>query len=218
MGTLQNAFAVMAGRIVFQNLSENAVLWTQLRKLIKTVSYKTGDFTLASGQKSTFFLDMKKAMYQPEGLFSLAELLAPVLKAYWPDVRQIGGLATGAIPLVVIVSIRSYLEYYAGVPAAEVRRGSVINSFFVRKEVKDHGVPQEIEGCFIPGLPVVLFEDVTTTAGSLLKVVRTVRAQGSEVLGAITVVDRLQGGRENLKAEGIELLSLYTIDDIRHAS
>jgi orotate phosphoribosyltransferase len=94
-------------------------------------------------------------------------------------------------------------------------RGRRIDAFFVRKEVKDHGTAKLIDGNFAAGSKVVILEDVTTTGGSAMKAVKAVRDQGGKVDKIVTIVDRLEGARENLKKEGLELVSLFTNDDFK---
>src|SRR5438874_169581 len=86
--------------------------------------------------------------------------------------------------------------------------------FVVRKETKDHGTEQKIDGNFTPGSTVILFDDVTTKGGSVMRAVRAVRARGARVAKIITLVDRLEGASENLGKEGIELVALYTTRDL----
>ena len=90
-----------------------------------------------------------------------------------------------------------------------------IDGFIVRKEKKGHGTDKKIDGNFRPNSNVVLFEDVTTRGGSVMEAVRAVRAQGATVKKVITIVDRLEGAAENLEKEGIELVAIYTINDLR---
>jgi len=172
----------------------------RLLEIIKAQSLLTGSqFTLASGQRSSFFFDMKKTMFHPEGAALAADLMFELM-AGDADVEAVGGLEIGAIPIALAVALRSWPE-------------RPISAFFVRKAPKDHGAIKLIDGQFRPGSKVILFEDVTTTGGSVMKAVRAVRDQGCTVKKIITIVDRGEGAPENLKKEGLELVSIYTMDD-----
>jgi orotate phosphoribosyltransferase len=173
----------------------------QLRQLIKSQSLLTGDFTLASGQKSSFFLDLKKTMFHPQGAALAAEIILGMIRDD-TDVEYIGGLEIGAIPIVVAVAAASWPQ-------------RPIKAFFVRKAVKDHGAAKLIDGQFRAGATVILFEDVTTTGGSLMKVAQAVREQGCRIKKVLTIVDRLEGATENLKREGLDLVPIFTMDELR---
>ena len=172
----------------------------RLRDIIARESLLTGDnFTLASGKSSGYFFDMKKTMFHPEGASLTADLIFEAIKDD-KDVAYIGGLEMGAVPVIAGVCLRSWPE-------------RPISGFFVRKQVKDHGTAKLIDGRLEPGSRVILLEDVTTTGGSVMKAVEAVRSQGCNVKKIVTIVDRLEGARANLKKEGLELVALYTRDD-----
>lgn len=137
-----------------------------LRQIIKAESFLKGDFTLASGQRSTYFLDLKKTMFHPQGAALAADILFQMIRN--DDIQYIGGLEVGAIPIVTAVAARSWPE-------------RPIKAFFVRKALKDHGTSKLIDGQFAPNSNVLLFEDVTTTGGSVMKAVEAVREQGCTV-------------------------------------
>jgi len=174
----------------------------RLLRIIKAQSLLTGaEFTLASGQRSGFFFDMKKTMFHPEGAALVGDIIFDMI-AGDVDVQYIGGLEIGAIPMAVSVSARSW-------PTRP------INAFFVRKAPKDHGAINLIDGQFRPNSKVILFEDVTTTGGSVMKAVRAVRDQGCTVKKIITIVDRCEGAAANLKKENLELAAIFTMDDFK---
>lgn len=173
---------------------------SRLRDIIKAESLLSGGaFTLASGRPSAYFFDMKKTMFHPEGAALLGDLLYEAVKGD-RDVDYVGGLEIGAVPLAALVAQRSASE-------------RPLQGFFVRKQPKGHGTDKLIDGRFDGGRPVILFEDVTTTGGSVMKAVEAVRAQGGTVKKIVTIVDRLEGARDNLAKEGIELVALFTRDD-----
>ena len=174
----------------------------RLLEIIKANSLLTGSqFTLASGQRSNFFFDMKKTMFLPEGASLAADLIFELMAAD-TDVEAVGGLEIGAIPIAVAVAARSW-------PTRP------INAFFVRKAAKDHGAINLIDGQFRPGSKVILFEDVTTTGGSVMKAVRAVRDQGCAVRKIITIVDRDEGATANLAKEGLQLVPVFTMEDFK---
>jgi orotate phosphoribosyltransferase len=174
----------------------------RLLRIIKAQSLLTGaQFTLASGQRSGFFFDMKKTMFHPEGAALIGDIIFEMI-AGDTDVDYIGGLEIGAIPMAVSVAARSFPD-------------RPINAFFVRKAAKDHGAINLIDGQFRPNAKVILFEDVTTTGGSVMKAVRAVRDQGCTVKKILTIVDRGEGAAANLKKENLELAAIFTMDDFR---
>ena len=174
----------------------------RLRDIIAAKSLLSGNFTLASGKASGYFFDMKKTMFDPEGASLTGELLCDLL-ANDTETKAVGGLEMGAVPIALAIAMKSN------------DRGRRLDAFFVRKEVKDHGTAKLIDGNFAAGSKVVILEDVTTTGGSAMKAVKAVRDQGGKVDKIVTIVDRLEGARDNLKKEGLELVSLFTNEDFK---
>ncbi len=171
----------------------------RLRDVIKEKSFSTGgDFKLASGSGSTFYFDMKKTMFDPEGVALVADVLFDTIKN--DSVDQVGGLEIGAVPIATAVAMRSWPE-------------RPIRAFFVRKEAKGHGTNKLIDGQYVDGGKTILFEDVTTTGGSVMKAVNAVRERGGKIAKIVTIVDRLEGAKANLAREGIELVAIFTKDD-----
>ncbi|MGH6981801.1 MAG: orotate phosphoribosyltransferase [Stellaceae bacterium] len=171
----------------------------RLRDVIKEKSFSTGgEFKLASGAGSTFYFDMKKTMFDPEGAALIADVLFETIKN--DGVDQVGGLEIGAVPIATAVAVRSWPE-------------RPIRAFFVRKEAKGHGTNKLIDGQYKDGGKTILFEDVTTTGGSVMKAVNAVRERGGKIAKIVTIVDRLEGAKANLAKEGIELVAIFTRDD-----
>jgi orotate phosphoribosyltransferase len=156
------------------------------------------EFRLTSGGSSNFFIDLKKTMLDPEGASLLADLLFAKIKA--EDVDSVGGMETGAIPIVAAVCMRSWPE-------------RPIEGFFIRKEAKGHGTDQQVEGRLERGSRVILLEDVTTTGGSAMRAVEQTRQLQCTVLKVITVVDRLEGAEETFRKAGIKFEALFTRHD-----
>ena len=171
----------------------------RLLAIIKAASLLQGrEFRLTSGGSSNFFIDLKKTMLDPEGASLLADLLFDKIKA--EDVDCVGGMETGAIPIVATVCMRSWPE-------------KPIKGFFIRKEAKGHGTDQRVDGVLDRGSRVILFEDVTTTGSSVMRAVDQARQSQCTILKVIAVVDRLEGAEENFRQAGITFEALFTRRD-----
>jgi orotate phosphoribosyltransferase len=169
-----------------------------LERLLLARSVRRGQFVLASGRTSTFYIDCRLTTMSAEGLVLIGRLGLAALRTRGWAPRSVGGLTMGADPVAYAVA------------AASVADGGVIDAFSVRKEAKAHGTGRRIEGNFDAGDQVVVVEDVITTGGSALKAVEAVREEGGAVLGVLAVVDREEGGRQVLEASGLEVISLTT--------
>ena len=165
----------------------------------KSLLLEGGPFKLASGAISDYYLDMKPTTFDPEGSNLIAEIILGILSNY--DVDAIGGLELGAVPIISVVSARSWPE-------------RPMEGFVVRKEKKGHGTDKKIDGNFKENSKVVLFDDVTTTGGSVMEAVREVQEKGAAVSVIITVVDRLEGATQNLAKQGIELVPIFTAKNL----
>ena len=171
----------------------------KLLSIISRASLVRGrEFRLTSGGSSNFFIDLKKTMLDPEGASLLADLLFDKIKT--ENVDCIGGMETGAIPIVTVVCMRSWPD-------------KPIKGFFIRREAKGHGTDQRVDGLLDQGSRVILFEDVTTTGSSLMRAVEQARLFQCTILKAITVVDRLEGAEENFRQAGITFEALFTRRD-----
>jgi orotate phosphoribosyltransferase len=166
---------------------------TLLKQLLKDMKVvQTGEFILASGKKSNYFVNIKRASTNPQVLREIGKAMAPYVGE-----AKIAGMALGAVPLAVAVAL-------------ETNRPFVM----VRKEPKDHGTKDLIEGEVLPGEKFIIVEDVATTGGSTMRVVSALREKGANVSKAVVVVDRQEGAREMLMEHGIELISLFTAKDL----
>jgi orotate phosphoribosyltransferase len=162
-----------------------------------------GEVTLTSGAKADYYVDAKRAILRPAGFAALAELVAAEARAR--GATAVGGLTMGA-----------------DAPAcAALAGGAPVTAFFVRKEVKQHGLQRRIEGPLLApeGERCLIVEDVVTTGGSTVAAIEAVRAEGHRVVGVVAVLDRLAGGAQAIEAAsgGAPYRALTTIDDIHPA-
>jgi len=173
-----------------------------LRALLLQRSVRRGDFVLASGARSSYYIDARRTTMSGEGQRLIGRLGLEALRAAGWEPQAVGGLTLGADPVAYAIA------------HAAAASGSAIDAFTVRKEPKTHGTGRRIEGAFAPGMRVVVVEDVVTTGESALRAVDAVRQEGGEVLGVLAVVDRGEGGRERLAAAGLPLVSLFAAAEL----
>jgi orotate phosphoribosyltransferase len=176
-----------------------------LLDLLAHRSARRGDFTLASGKRSSLYIDARLTTMSPEGL----ALIGPLGRAAARDwggggVTAVGGLTMGADPIAYAVS-------YASALAGDT---PPLRAFTVRKEAKTHGTGKLVEGPFVAGDRVLIVEDVITTGGSALRAVDAVRAAGGQIVGILALVDREEGGREAIAAAGYESRALTRASEI----
>jgi len=172
----------------------------RLAQLIKDRALRFGEFTLASGQKSSYYIDGKQISLAGEGLHLLAN---QILEHLPPEVEAVGGMAIGADPIA------------GAVVALAAGRGRNLDAFIVRKQPKERGTRRQVEGPLQAGARVAVLEDVITTGGSTLRAIEVLRREcDAQVVCVITMVDRLQGARENLAAQGFELTALFDITEL----
>jgi orotate phosphoribosyltransferase len=179
----------------------------QLLTLLAQRSAKTGDFVLASGRRSTLYVDCRLTTMSPEGQRLLGVLGLDALRQAGWAADAVGGLTLGADPI-------AYAIAHASAFANERDGTPFVRAFTVRKQPKQHGTGKRVEGPFVSGDQVVVVEDVITTGGSALTAVEAVRAEGGIVLGVLAVVDREEGGREALEAAGLSVRSLATASEL----
>ena len=174
----------------------------ELLRILKEKSVLRGEFILASGAKSDFYVDGKRTTFDPDGAYHVGHLFMDEIEKLPTRVDAVGGMSIGADPIVIAV----------GLAARE--RGYPLRVFVTRKSVKDHGTQKTIEGNFQEGDKVVMVEDVMTTGGSTLQAIDFVRQAGGEVVAALVIVDREKGAMENLRKEGIPMISLFSIKTV----
>lgn len=173
--------------------------------LIRDRSYRVGEFTLASGARSGFYIDMKATTLHPEGASLIGALAVERLEADGVEVEGVGGLTLGADPIATAVSLAAW------------RKGKCWPAFIVRKEPKDHGTARYIEGVenLRAGARLVVLEDVVTTGGSSLKAIERLREAGFVPTAVLTVVDREQGGMKAFASQAVKFLRLVTLSEIQ---
>jgi len=180
--------------------------WNALREIIRQRSFSLGrQVTLSSGRSSTFYFNMKPTMVDPRGSLLIASLCLQVCDA--GNFEFVGGLEMGAVPIVCSIAPIS------------AQRGRPQKVFFVRKQAKGHGTLNRIDSIFdveaLKGARVLVVEDVTTSGGSALQAVDTIRELGGVVETVLTLVDRLEGAQDAFARTGLNLMSIYTANDFR---
>jgi orotate phosphoribosyltransferase len=162
----------------------NALHLTRLKELYLARAVSFGTFTLASGKTSSYYINSKKVLFHSEAVALLGELLYEATSDL--DIRAIGGLEVGAIPMAAAAAM-SYHQH-----------GRAMEGFFVRKEAKGHGSKQRVEGEVQPGDRVAVIDDVLTTGGSVVQAIEEIEKLGAIVARVVCIVDRLQGAKEAL--------------------
>jgi orotate phosphoribosyltransferase len=178
----------------------------RLLALLLERSFRLGDFVLASGARSRFYIDCRTTTMSAEGQFLVGQLGWELLKASGLEPDAIGGLTMGADPVAYAIAYTSWLA------------GEPVNAFSVRKEAKSHGTGRRVEGCFRPGDRVVVIEDVITSGGSALRACEAVEAEGGTVLGVLALVDREGEGRRAIEDAGYRVLSLVRVSELLEAA
>ncbi|WP_295776806.1 orotate phosphoribosyltransferase [uncultured Microbacterium sp.] len=159
-----------------------------------------GDFTLSSGKKATYYVDMRKLTLDHRAAPAIGRLVLDAVRDL--NAEAVGGLTLGADPIANAVM------------HASVAAGTPVDAFVVRKEPKDHGRGRQIEGAEVAGKRVVIVEDTSTTGGSPLKAAEVAAAAGAEIVAVVTVVDRKTGAQAAVEAAGYEWRSIIDLDDL----
>lgn len=162
-------------------------------ELVACGAVKFGDFTLTSGKKSKYYVDVKQASTIPR----ILRLIADMMKTKLGDAQMLAGVELGAVPILAAAALASNLPY------AIIRKGD-----------RAHGTGKKVEGQSVAGKRVVIIEDVTTTGGSVAAAVEVLRAEGATVARVETVVDRGEGATEALRAKGVSLGALVSSQDL----
>jgi orotate phosphoribosyltransferase len=175
----------------------------KLKQIILELSYERRLVKLASGRESDFYFDGKQTTLHSEGGYLTGKLFYEAIRDV-EGVQAVGGITLGADPIATATSLAALLA------------GQKMHAFIIRKEPKGHGTGQWLEGRknLPPGTRVIIVEDVVTTGGSSMKAVRRAEEEGLKVLGIVTLVDREEGGRENIEAEGYWLKALFVKSEL----
>lgn len=164
---------------------------------VRTGALRFGQFTLASGRTSPYYVDAKRAITEPEVLRAVAKAMAPFARG----ADRIAGVELGAIPIAAAVALECGRPY-----------------LMVRKQPKEHGTRGGFEGALNRGDRVLFVEDVITTGGTLAAAIERLRADGAVIEDAAVIVDRQEGGGETLAAIGVRIHALLTAEDLLAAS
>jgi orotate phosphoribosyltransferase len=157
-------------------------------------------FKLVSGKMSQFYVNCKPTTLSPRGMFLVGHLVFDAIKNLKPD--GIGGLTFGADPMAIATAFVSELK------------ATPMKAFSIRKTQKDHGIVRWIEGDMNPGQRVVIIDDVVTTGGSTIQAIERARSEGLEVVKAVILVDRQEGGLENIREHVTDVTAIITRDDL----
>lgn len=173
----------------------------KLLRAVREKAYRTGDFTLASGKKSDYYIDCKEVTLDGEGSLLVGRTVFEIIKDW--GVSAVGGMELGSVPISTAVSVVSAIE------------GAPIFNFIVRKEAKGHGTGKRLEGRIGPGDRVAVVEDVVSTGGSSLRAIDAIEEAGAVIAGLVSIVDREMGGADVFKNRGIKYKPIFTISEIR---
>ena len=207
---------------------------TELLDLLARLSFTPGDFTLASGQKSDYYIDCRVTTLHAQGGRLAGIVLLDLIREHCPEAVAVGGLTMGADPLVSNIATASAQELADHEEFLELDPDedhgdapTLLQGFLVRKSEKTHGTGRRIEGFLSPGAKVVIVDDVCTTGGSTITALEAARVAGMQVVGVLALVDREQGGRLRIEQalaeiptdseEDIPFLAVFTANEIRAA-
>ncbi|MET1044577.1 MAG: orotate phosphoribosyltransferase [Microbacteriaceae bacterium] len=173
----------------------------QLIEYIASDAVFHGDFTLTSGKKATYYVDMRKVSLDYRVAPLIGQVMVDLIKDV-DDVYAVGGMTMGADPIAAAI-----LHQGASV-------GKNYHAFVVRKEPKDHGRGKQVEGPDLAGKRVIVLEDTSTTGGSPLAAIEALKKVGAEVVGVAVVVDRNTGARERIEAAGYPYFAAIGLADL----
>lgn len=175
----------------------------ELARLLSELSVRRGEFTLASGRRSSLYVDARRTTMSGAGQRLIGRMGLRTLRERGWEAEAVGGLTLGADPVAYAIANAAALE------------GARLDGFTVRKQPKGHGAGRQIEGPLEPGQRVVVVEDVVTTGGSALRAIGVLREFGAQVIGVLAVVDREEGGRQRIQEEsGYDLAALFGVTEL----
>lgn len=160
-----------------------------------------GDFTLTSGKKASYYVDLRKVSLDHRVAPLIGQVMVDLIKDI-PDVAAVGGLTMGADPIAAAVLHQG------------VALGKSYDAFVVRKEPKDHGRGKQVEGPDLAGKRVIVLEDTSTTGGSPLKAIEALTKVGAQIVAVAVVVDRATGAKEAIEAAGYPYYAAISLADL----
>ena len=176
-------------------------LKNRLKEILLKKSVITGrEFKLASGKTSTFYVDARVTTLDPEGGYLCGKIFLEMLKGF--NVEAVGGYSIGADPIVSSIATLSFMD------------NNPIPAFIIRKEAKTHGTGKAIEGNFPENATVAIFDDVVTSGGSIIRGAKQVESHGGKVGVVMAVIDREEGGKELIEADGYPFFSIFKKSDL----
>ncbi|WP_022882062.1 orotate phosphoribosyltransferase [Gryllotalpicola ginsengisoli] len=173
----------------------------QLIEYIKSDAVFHGDFTLTSGKKASYYVDLRKVSLDHRVAPLIGQVMLDLI-ADIPDVAAVGGMTMGADPIAAAILHQG------------AARGLAYDAFVVRKEPKDHGRGRQVEGPDLAGKRVIVLEDTSTTGGSPLKAIEALKKVGAEIAAVAVVVDRATGAKEAIEAAGYPYYAAVGLDDL----
>lgn len=179
----------------------------KLLSLLKEYSYKEGDFELSSGKRSNYFIDCKKTLLTAEGHYLVGSIICKIIKENGWNIDTVAGVALGGCSIASSVSLMS--NFLLPKP---------INAIYIRKDKKDHGTASLIEGSYDQNGDILIVEDVITTGQSTISAIKSIRNNGACTISVISIVDRLEGGKEAIQdifSDDVYITSLFTINDFK---
>jgi orotate phosphoribosyltransferase len=173
----------------------------QLIEYITADAVFHGDFTLTSGKKATYYVDLRRVSLDHRVAPLIGQVMIDLIKEI-PDVVAVGGMTMGADPVAAAVLHQGAAQ------------GLAYDAFVVRKEPKDHGRGKQVEGPELAGKRVIVLEDTSTTGGSPLAAIEALKKVGAEIAGVAVVVDRNTGAREIIEAAGYPYFAAIGLSDL----
>lgn len=170
----------------------------RILELFKQHAVLSGDFTLASGLKTSYYFDGRRVTLWPEGAYLIGRRVFEILSE--AGAEAVGGMTMGADPIVTSVAVASHLE------------GRPMPAFIVRGETKGHGTQRRVEGPLTAGSRVAIVDDVVTTGGSVLRAIEAVEAEGCQVVKVVVLLDRQQGGAAEITRRGYDFATILRAD------
>jgi orotate phosphoribosyltransferase len=174
----------------------------RLLKILREKSVSYGNFSLSSGRESSYYVDSKLTTFDPDGVCLVGKLVFEIIKDKGEKISAVGGLTMGADPIAISTIIAALNENFP------------LKGFSVRKEAKSHGKRKFIEGNLDIKDKVVILDDVITTGASTIKAINAVKEFGCDIIMVIALVDRREGGTEEIRKLGYDVQTVFTIDDL----